>query len=199
MTQNFTAVVMGASAGGLTALPAVLSPLDEDFGVPIVIVQHLSADSDDFLVRHLRKYCSLEVFEAEDKMKPEKGCVYIAPPNYHLLMEEEGTFALTVSPPVNFSRPSIDVLFETAADAWREGLIGVVLTGANADGTAGSRRIKERGGMVIVQESKSAEAETMPKSASKYADRVLPLDQIGIYLNNLLKQGSAKLKKGYDA
>lgn len=194
MKPEFKAVVIGASAGGLTALPAVISPLNENFKIPVVIVQHLSADSDDYLVRHIRKNSNLEVYEAEDKMKPEKGCVYIAPPNYHLLIEEEGTFALSVSPPVNFSRPSIDVLFETAADAWREGLIGIVLTGANADGTAGAGRIKKRGGLVIVQDSRTAESETMPKSASKYADIVLPLDQIGIYLNNLLKENAGKGK-----
>ena len=184
MNRKYDAVVIGASAGGLTALPAVLSALDEDFNIPTVIVQHLSADSDDFLVRHLRKNCRLEVFEAEDKMKPEKGSVYIAPPNYHLLIEEEGTFALTVSPPVNFSRPSIDVLFETAADAWKEGLIGIVLTGANSDGTSGAGRIKERGGMVIVQNPETAESPTMPQSASQFADIILPLEKIGNYLNN---------------
>jgi len=187
MKGNCTAVVMGASAGGLSALSVVLSPLEDDFNIPIVIVQHLSSDSDDFLIRHIRKNCSLEIYEAEDKMTPQRGCVYIAPPNYHLLIEEECTFALSVTPPVNFSRPSIDVLFETAADAWRDGLVGIILTGANSDGTAGAGRIKERGGMVIVQDPETAESPAMPQSASRFADIVLPLDKIGNYLNNQLK------------
>jgi two-component system chemotaxis response regulator CheB len=187
MSSYFKAIVIGTSTGGLSALPAVLSPLMEDFPLTILIVQHLSAHSDDFMVRHLREFCDLEVLGAEDKMDTRAGCIYIAPPNYHLMVEEEGTLALSISPPVHFSRPSIDVLFETAADAWQEQLIGIILTGANSDGTSGVKKIKERGGHVLVQDIATAEAETMPASASEFADMILPLDQIGNYLNNLVQ------------
>lgn len=186
MMKRYEAIVVGTSAGGLKALSALLAPLSEHFPLPILVVQHLSPDSDDFLVHYLRRHSDLSVKEADDKDVPRGGRVYIAPPNYHMLVEEERFLSLSVSPPENYSRPSIDVLFETAADAYGEGLIGIVLTGANEDGTKGALRIKKRGGTVIAQSPETAEAAAMPLSVieSGAADRVLPLDQIGKYLNN---------------
>jgi len=186
---SYKAVVIGTSAGGLTALTRVLSPLPGDFPLPIIIVQHLSPDSDDFLIRHLKRSCDLNVKEAEDKDVPRPGWIYVAPPNYHLMVEEERYLSLSVGPPVNFSRPSIDVLFETAADAYTRGLVGIILTGANSDGTRGSQKIRMLKGQVIVQDPETAEADMMPRSVieKKAADKVLPLDEIGKYLRNLIK------------
>ncbi len=186
--QQFKAVVIGTSTGGLNALSRVLAPLPESFPLPVMIVQHISPDSDDFLVHHLNKNCNLRIKEADDKDKLEKGWVYLAPPNYHLLVEEEGYLSLAVTPPVNYSRPAIDVLFETAADAFPNSLIGIILTGANSDGTLGAKRIKNRGGIVIAQDPSGAAAATMPGSVIEkgYADYILPLEQIGEYLNNLI-------------
>lgn len=186
--KDFKAIVIGTSSGGLNALSRVLGPLPENFPLPILIVQHISSDADDFMVHHLRRNCNLQVKEADDKDIPEKGWVYIAPPNYHMLVEEEGFLSLSVSPPENYSRPSIDVLFETAADAYTNHLIGIVLTGANNDGTAGALRIKKRKGMVIVQSPATAEAAMMPQSVidKNAAEIVLPLDLIGKYLNTLI-------------
>jgi len=186
--KDYKAIVIGTSSGGLNALCRVLEPLPENFPVPILIVQHLSPDADDFMVHHLRRHSNLQVKEADDKDVPEKGWVCIAPPNYHMLVEEEGFLSLAVSPPENFSRPSIDVLFETAADAYTNHLIGIVLTGANNDGTKGAIRIRKRKGRIIVQTPETAEAAMMPQSVidNRAADIVLPLDQIGKYLNTLI-------------
>lgn len=186
--KDFKAVVIGTSSGGLNALSRVLGPLPEDFPIPVLIVQHLGSDADDFMVHHLRRNSNLQVKEADDKDIPKKGWVYIAPPNYHMLVEEEGFLSLAVSPPENFSRPSIDVLFETAADAYTSHLIGIVLTGANNDGTKGALRIKKRNGVMIVQSPETAEATMMPQSVidNNAADIVLPLDQIGNYLNTII-------------
>ena len=188
MSREYKAIVIGTSTGGLNALSKVLAPLPVDFPFPILIVQHLSPDSDDFMVHHLRRHSNLQVKEADDKDVPEKGWIYIAPPNYHLLVEEEGYLSLAVTPPVNFSRPSIDVLFETAADAYTNGLIGIILTGANTDGTRGAGKIKARGGFMIAQDPEGADADMMPRSVIEagWADQIIPLDKIGKYLNNLI-------------
>jgi len=186
--RTYKAVVIGTSSGGLAALSTVLAPLPKDFPLPLLIVQHLSPESDNFLIQHLNRNSRLHVKEADDKDVPAKGWVYVAPPNYHMLMEEEGFLSLAVSPPEHYSRPSIDVLFETAADAYTSGLIGIILTGANEDGTKGAIRIKKRKGLVIAQSPETADAATMPRSVinSKSVDIILPLDQIGKYLNNLI-------------
>ncbi|OQY32749.1 MAG: chemotaxis protein CheB [Spirochaetaceae bacterium 4572_59] len=186
--KDCNAIVIGTSSGGLNALSKVLKPLARDFPVPILIVQHISPDANDFMVHHLRKNSNLQIKEADDKDIPEKGWVYIAPPNYHMLVEEERFLSLAVTPPENFSRPSIDVLFETAADAYTTHLIGIILTGANNDGTKGAIRIKDRKGMIIAQSPETAEATMMPQSVidKNAADIILPLDQIGKYLNTLI-------------
>jgi two-component system chemotaxis response regulator CheB len=149
--------------------------------VPIAIAQHRAVDSGSgALSRMLSVRSGLEVCEAGDKDPIEPGCVYIAPPDYHLLVESDG-FALSVEGMVQHSRPSIDVLFDSAADAYGSGLVGVILTGANADGAYGLKRVKRRGGVTIVQDPETAEKRDMPDAAiaTGAADHVLPLEAIG--------------------
>lgn len=142
----YDAVVIGVSAGGFKALEQILPRLDGEIPVPLLVVQHVSPDSDNYMPRHFASRCVVKVKEAEDKEKPARGTVYFAPPNYHLMVEFDRTLALSADEKVNFSRPSVDVLFETAADAYGEKLVGIVLTGANADGAAGLAKIKKMGG-----------------------------------------------------
>ena len=188
-------VVVGTSWGGLHALEVLFSSLPRDFDVPMAVVQHRRADSDDTLAQLLQLYTPMRVAEAEDKEPIVRGRVYLAPADYHLLVESSAgsgcTFALSTDLPVRFSRPSIDVLFESAADAFRHRLIGIVLTGKNDDGARGLSRIKDRGGLAIVQDPASAEGVEMPEGAiaRSRVDRVLPLQQIGPFL--------AGLRRGY--
>lgn len=184
---HYQAVVIGASAGGLAAVGAILAELKSTFCIPILLAQHISPHVDSHLATHFESKTTLTVNEAEDKEPIKRGNLYIAPPNYHLLVEFDGCTALSVDPPVNYSRPSIDVLFESAADYFGDELIGIILTGANSDGAAGLQRIKERGGMTVVQSVESAEAQAMPQAAIETADvdHILPLEAIGHFLNNI--------------
>ncbi|MDJ0624547.1 MAG: chemotaxis protein CheB [Desulfocapsaceae bacterium] len=184
---KYQAVVIGVSAGGIAALEKILPVLPEDFGLALLVVQHISADGGNYLVEHFSASCALEVVEAADKERIQQGTVYFAPPNYHLLVERAKTTALTVDAKVNYARPSADVLFETAAEAYCDALIGIVLTGANNDGAAGLARIKQLGGLTIVQSPKSAEATVMPMAALKAltVDHVLDLEEIGPFLVTL--------------
>ena len=179
--RRFRGVVIGCSAGGLEALRRLLAPLPAGFPLPIVVIAHTSADSVSLLPSLLGRVCALPVIEAEDKMPAEPGRIHIGPPGYHLLVEEDQTFSLSVDDRVCNVRPSIDVLFESAADVWGDGLIGVILTGANSDGTAGHKAIKGAGGYGIAEDPKTAFAETMPRSAisAGVVDRILSLDAIG--------------------
>lgn len=185
--MKLRAVVMGASAGGMVALATLLSCLPEHFSLPIAVVQHLSPNSGNYLVKYLDERCNLLVKEAEEKERLLAGCVYVAPPNYHLLVEDDETFSLTMDERVNFSRPAIDVLFETAAEVYRDGLVGVILTGANKDGSSGLKRIKELGGIALVQDPADAEVVEMPRAAiaATIADYILPLDKMGKILCEL--------------
>ena len=180
-------VAIGASWGGLHAVETVLGALPADFGVPLVIAQHRQASSNDnMLVRLLDARCALTVCEAEDKQELRPGAVLVAPPDYHLLVET-GSVALSVDAPLNFSRPSIDILFGSAADAYGDRVAGVVLTGANADGALGLSQIAERGGAAIVQDPETAERREMPEAAlwATPEARVLKLDEIGPALEQL--------------
>ena len=183
MNARYDLVVMGTSTGGLHALTRLLSALPASFPLPIAIVQHRSRDSDERLSSLLGGASKIPVYEAEDKEPLRSPGVYLSPPDYHLLIEP-GSVALSTEEPVAYSRPSIDVLFESAAYSHGSGVIGVLLTGANQDGTRGLQRIKERGGYVIVQDPESAESAFMPKHAvrSMLPDRVLNLDQIAAEL-----------------
>ncbi len=172
-------VAVGGSAGGMEAMRSILAQLPRGLDAAVVMVQHRARFSDA-LADVLQLGSHLPVGEPEDKDSVEPGRVYIAPADYHLLVEP-GHFALSTDDPVLFSRPSIDVLFESVADAYGAAAMGVVLTGANHDGARGLRRIVDRGGSAIVQDPRQAEAPTMPRAAAALVPeaRVLPLSEIG--------------------
>jgi two-component system chemotaxis response regulator CheB len=179
----YTVVVLGMSWGGLHALRTIASALPADFPVPLLAVQHRHKESDGALRDLVQDRCALSVIEVEDKQPLRPGFLYIAPPDYHTLVEGSH-FALSTDEPVRFSRPSIDVSFESVADACGGGAVGVVLTGANDDGAAGLRRIVNRGGLGIIQDPATAEVPTMPRAAQQLVPEaeVLPLADIGPYL-----------------
>lgn len=185
------AVVMGASAGGMRALKTILDALPRDFSLPVAIVQHVASHADSFMAEYLGRDAALVVKEAGDKEAMQAGHVYLAPPDYHLLLEEDKTFSLSVDARVNFSCPSIDVLFESAAESFGGAVIGVLLTGASADGSAGLKAIKKAGGLTIVQDPETAESPYMPQSAlhALTPDHVLPLDQIAALLQRIAAKG----------
>ena len=174
-------MVIGVSAGGLKALPVILAPFPADFPLAVVIVQHVSPDTDHrFFTQYLGQSTKLAVIEACERERLMPGTVYIAPSNYHLLIEMEKTFALSIDDRVNFSRPSIDVLFESAARAYRDSLIGVILTGASSDGAAGLKQVKECGGLTLAQDPATAESGFMPSAAirSCQVDVIARLEEI---------------------
>lgn len=181
------AIVIGSSAGGIDALSQIIKNLKPSFSIPILITQHIGASSENYLVQHLNKLTHLHVKEATDKEQIAQGYVYLAPPNYHLLVEEDFSISLTVDEKVSYARPSIDVLFETAARAFQNHLIAVILTGANNDGTAGAAVVKQFGGFIIAQEPGSAYIATMPQSVihNVGADRIGNLLEIGEILNSI--------------
>jgi two-component system chemotaxis response regulator CheB len=182
-------VVIGTSLGGMRALSMLLSSLPADFTPPIAVVQHRHKASNEGLPAYLRTQTKLPVLDVDDKLFIRPGRVYLAPADYHLLVEH-GSFDLSVDPAVSHSRPSVDVLFESAADAYRAGVVGIILTGANMDGARGVRRIKQQGGFVIVQDPSTAEAPDMPQAAidAVRVDRILPLERIGPFLVELWRQ-----------
>jgi len=180
-------VCLGASWGGLQALGRILGHLPEELDLPIAIAQHRHPDSQErTLAELLQQQTNRPVLDVEDKMAIEPRHVYVAPPNYHLLVER-GSFALSVDERIKFARPSIDVLFETAADAYGAGVIGIILTGANEDGALGLARIKKAGGVALVQDPRDAARRTMPDAAiaATAADAILPLEEIGKFIYGL--------------
>jgi two-component system, chemotaxis family, protein-glutamate methylesterase/glutaminase len=180
-------VVVGASWGGLDAVGRVLAGFPDEVDLPIAVAQHRHPDSLEETLRGiLSAQIGRPVADVDDKLPIEAGHVYLAPPGYHLLVEH-GSFALSVDERVQFARPSIDVLFQSAADAYGAGVIGIVLTGANEDGAAGLARIKQRGGVAIVQDPAGAARCTMPEAAiaATAADAVLPLEEIGPFVYGL--------------
>jgi len=198
----FDIVVIGTSTGGLKALQTLLPGLPAEFALPIVIAQHRSKDLESGLCEYLSEISSLPVSEPDDKEELRGGHVYLAPRDYHLLIENR-SFALSTAESVRFARPSIDVLFESAADAFQTGAIGVILTGANRDGARGLATIKSRGGFTIVEDPASAAAREMPDAAIAQAtpDKILALDQIAPCLitlsesqpsNELLRRGAVE-------
>jgi two-component system chemotaxis response regulator CheB len=172
--------VIGASAGGVEAIGVLLAALPQSFGAAVAIVIHVPPGNDDLLVRALAPRCALPLVEASDKQPVEAGTVYVAPPGYHLLVESSGAFALSLDEPVNFSRPSIDVLFESAGHAYRDRVLAMVLTGANEDGAEGLRIVRAFGGMAWVQDPAGASAPVMPSAAIERAgaDRVMTLEDM---------------------
>lgn len=181
------AVVVGCSAGGLAALHLLLGGLSQPLPVPMVLVCHSGSEDMRLFCELLASRSGLPVREAEERQLAQPGQVYVAPSGYHLLVEHDGRFALSVDPRVAFSRPSIDVLFESAAEAWRERLLAVLLTGANADGAHGCQRVRGLGGRVIVEDPRTAHVGTMPAAALELAgaDHCLPLADIPPLLETL--------------
>lgn len=188
MSKSYEAVVIGTSAGGMAALKTILSALPASFPLPIAIVQHIARESDSYMAVWLDRQCSIHVKEAEDKEFMAPGTAYIAPPGYHLLVEPDKSFSLSVDPNVNFSCPAIDVLFESAADIFKKRLIGAILTGANSDGSAGLKAIKDSGGLAIVQSPETAEVCAMPKAAigTTSVDYIVDLEDFSATLLKLL-------------
>lgn len=186
MPVFYEIVVIGTSWGGLRALKTLVGGLPADFGIPLVIVQHRHRDSEDVLASLIQECTPLRVCEVEDKQPIEPGHVFVAPPDYHLLIER-GSLALSTEAPVRYSRPSIDVTFTSAADAYGAHTVGVVLTGANADGAMGLAHIVERGGLAFVQDPTNAMSPTMPAAAAKAVPkaRVLGLEGIADALGRL--------------
>ncbi len=183
---GYDLVVVGTSWGGLAALKTLVGALPASFRMAVTLVQHRHKDSDHLLRALLQECSHLIVCEVEDKMPLEEGHIYVAPPDYHTLIEP-GHFALSTEAPVRFSRPSIDVTFNSAADAYGHRVVGVVLTGANNDGASGLRRISDLGGLALIQDPQTAESPTMPAAAQKVVSRarVMSLPRIGEYLATL--------------
>lgn len=181
------AVVIGASAGGVQALLALLPELPVDFPLPILVVLHVPADRSNVLAPLFEARCRLTVKEAEDKEAARPGVVYFAPSDYHLLVEADGHLALSSEEAVNYSRPSIDVLFESAADAYGSGLSAVILTGANEDGARGLAAVVAAGGLALIEEPAAAYASVMPKAAANACPsaEVLSLERIAGRLKDM--------------
>lgn len=182
----FEIVVVGASTGGLKALQVLLSGLPAEFSLPMVIVQHRGKDMETGLCEFLARTSCLPVTEPEDKETILPGRAYLAPRDYHLLIEGRG-FALSTEAPVCFARPSIDVLFESAADEYHDGAIGVILTGANHDGARGLAAIKAQGGLALVEDPATAACREMPDAAINLTtvDWILPLPEMAAGLHKL--------------
>ncbi|MDB5255903.1 MAG: CheB methylesterase [Chitinophagaceae bacterium] len=185
--HTYEAIVIGTSAGGLSALTALLSILPSYYSLPIIIVQHRSKDHQNLLEEVLQSKCLIKIQQAEEKESILAGVVYIAPPNYHLLIERDYTFSLTSDEPVNYSRPSIDVLFESAALVYANKLIGIILTGTNRDGSEGMSVIKQYAGLTIAQDPKEAEFPAMPLAAiqAHVIEQVWQLAEIQKFLINI--------------
>lgn len=184
-------VAIGASAGGVAALLTLLSPLPANYALPIVAVLHLLPRRQSQLGSVLAHRLALPVREAQDKEPIEPGHIYLASANYHLLVELDRTFSFSSEPPVSFARPSIDVLMDSAADAYGPALAGVLLTGANMDGAEGMAAIKSQGGLTVVQQPQDADVATMPQAAIDRCspDHVMPLREIQQMLLRLGETG----------
>jgi two-component system, chemotaxis family, protein-glutamate methylesterase/glutaminase len=183
------AIVVGASAGAVDALSAILPTLAADYPLPIMVVVHLPPDRNSILAELFRTKCRVAVREAEDKESIVASTVYFAPPDYHLLVEQNKRLSLSSDEPISYSRPAIDVLFESGADAYGAGLIGIILTGANSDGARGLRAVRDAGGAVLVQDPNLAQICDMPQAALKECPEALTmsLKEIAAYLQEVVK------------
>jgi len=180
------AVVIGASVGAIEALSVILPSLPAEFPSPVLVVVHVPADKKSILAELFNPRCAMRVKEAEDKEMIERGTIYFAPADYHLLVEPDFSISLSSDEPVHYSRPSVDVLFETAADAYGDGLVGVILTGANSDGAQGLKAVGNSGGIALVQARDTAEGKAMPAAALTACATAceLVLSEIAEALNN---------------
>lgn len=184
--HKYKMVAIGASAGGLAAVSRLLSTLREDCVLSIVIVQHRTREQQTLLEELLQKECLLPVEQAGEKIMPGAGKVYVAPPDYHLLIERDMTFSLSIEEYVQYSRPSVDVLFESAADAFGDELVGIVLTGLGRDGAAGIKAVNQQGGISIAQHPLEALYRSMPVAAIESgAAFIYTLDEIGFFLSEI--------------
>ena len=185
--RRVEALVIGASAGGIDALRRILPRLPSPLGFPVVALLHLPEDRDSRLADVFQQHLPVPVRQADDKARLEAGTVYFAPPGYHLSIESDRSFSLSQEDPVHFSRPSIDVLMGSAADAYGARLAAILLTGASADGAAGMAAIGAAGGLTVVQDPLEAEIKTMPAAAIKLRapSLVLGLDAIGELLSEM--------------
>lgn len=197
MATEFEIVVVGTSTGGLKALQTLLSGLPAGFPLPIVIVQHRGKGSESGLCEFLSQWSSVPVAEPEDKEPLRRGHAYLAPRDYHLLIENR-SFALSTDLPVGFARPSIDLLFESAANEYQERAIGVILTGANRDGARGLAAIQSSGGLALVEEPVSAACREMPEAAIAQTkpDWILPLEEIAPRLHKLSESATPRVPPG---
>ncbi len=184
---DISVIVVGVSQGGLEALGILLGALPQGFEKSIIIVQHRAADSDSYLSEHLNLISPLQVKEAQDKEPILPGVAYVAPADYHLLVEKQGTLSLSDDERVNYTRPAIDVLFDSAADCYGPRLMGVVLTGNNSDGARGLKTIKDLGGTTVIQDPEDAQVPAMPLAAQAITqiDHTLSLVGIAKLLSNL--------------
>lgn len=185
--KKYQAIVIGASAGGLYALSSLLKQLPADYPIPVVVVQHRSKDQRDLLEDVLQSKCKIKIKQADEKEKIKGGTVYIAPPDYHLLVENDMTFSLSYDELVLYSRPSINVLFESAAIIYQDKLVGIILTGANNDGASGISMIKKYGGLTIAQAPAEAQFPSMPTASieTKNVTYILTLLEIRNFLLNI--------------
>ncbi|BBR54404.1 MULTISPECIES: chemotaxis protein CheB [Pseudomonas] len=185
--SGVAAVVIGASAGGVSALLQVLGGLPEGFAIPVLCVLHLPDDRHSQLATVLQRRLHRPVHEARDKERIVDGVIYVAGPGYHLSIERDLTLSLSQEDPVHFSRPAIDFLFQSAADAYGAGLLGVLLTGANEDGAEGLLQIKNSGGRTVIQDPRDAQVAQMPEAALalQQPDHILSLSGIGHLLATL--------------
>lgn len=198
LPDSIDAVVIGASAGGVEALSVLLPALPVDLNAAVIIVLHLPRERPSLLAEIFERRCPLRVKEAEDKEPIVPGTVYFAPPDYHLLVEQSRQLALSADEPVHYSRPSIDVLFESAADVYAERLLGIILTGGNEDGARGLEAVHAAGGVTVVQRPDHALVPLMVMSALQRspADFVASLDEIAHLLEELPVSGSSDAPLG---
>ncbi len=167
---HYEVLAMGVSAGGMLVLTEIVKSLKPDFPLTMIIVQHLHPHQDEYYIQYYNRHSKVRVKEAEDKETIARNRIYFAPPNYHLLVEDDYTFSLSVDEKVNFSRPAVDVLFDTASFVFGKKMIGLVLTGANSDGARGLKKIKDRQGLTIIQNPAEAEFPSMPQAALQIAE-----------------------------
>ncbi len=180
-------IIIGGSAGSLEVLLQVLPALKPSLNIPIVIVMHRKATNDSMLLQLLSSKTKICVSEAEEKEVIKENCIYIAPADYHLLFEQEGMFSLDFSEKVNYSRPSIDVSFESAAEVYKDGLVAILLSGANSDGTEGLKLVERYKGNIIIQDPSSAEVDFMPRSAlaAGITNTVMTPEEMVHFINHL--------------
>lgn len=186
-------IAIGCSAGGIEALKVLLPELPPEFPIPIGVVQHRTGDSNAMMIRYFKDVCALKIIEPDDKEPIEGGAVYFAPANYHMLVGEDKCFHLNIDFPMHYSRPSIDMLFFSAASVFDKNLAGIVMSGANADGAEGLKKICDAGGLAFVQNPATASHDVMPRAAiaaSRGKAEILELARIRQFIHSLYRKGA---------